>query len=65
MAAGTFTVSAQNDVTVSADDVTLDNVTSTAQGDVAIDASNNVQLNDTITNNGGTSGDVTVTQVAR
>lgn len=61
VAAGTFTVSAQNDVTVSADDVTLDNVTSTGQGDVVIDASNNVQLDGTITNNGGTSGDVTVT----
>lgn len=56
----TAAMSAQNDVTVSADDVTLAAVTSTATGDVTITASNDVTLNGAVAST-TTQGNISVT----
>ena len=58
--AATEALSAQNDITVSADDVTLAAVTSTATGDVTITATNDVTLNGAVAST-TTQGNISVT----
>lgn len=57
--AGADAIQATNDVTITADDVQLGNVTSTKAGNIVITATNDANLDGTVTNQ--TSGNITIT----